>query len=144
MYTQILGLLNLETPAEIETFLQDTLIKLGLPVHGSGSSYAFIAENFEQRSEEICDVHNAADYKLLSALFTVAHYKTYQENLYPLAATTELKLEQTRIVGEILATQAQETIDKKFGKDYAQKNPHVFSNILNTFRCVYMSMQDKK
>lgn len=62
-----------------------------------------------------------------------------------MSSHTELEkiLPITETTSRILLEQSLSLIEEKFGPDYAKKNPHVLSNVLNTHRSVYLSLQEK-
>ena len=50
--------------------------------------------------------------------------------------------ETSRIAGTLLETSVT-LLNKQFGPNYAKTNPNVLSNVLNTHRSVYLSLQTK-
>ncbi len=61
----------------------------------------------------------------------------------PSSQKTNAILDKTETISAILLDQSIALISSKFGADYAKTNPHVLSNVLNTHRSVYLSLQEK-
>lgn len=135
-------LLPLTDLSEIKDFLMDTCTELELNDRGSRDSalYELRAKHWEEEAQQATDADYAVKCQVMAALFTIADYKVNQQTVED--KHSEEALKKICDTGDLLATKAQETIDRKFGKNYSQKNPHVFSTVLNTFRTAYISVHE--
>lgn len=74
-------------------------------------------------------------YKILKSEYT--HYQDKYE------ANVDLLVDETARVSKTLLETSIKLLNAKFGDNYARTNPNVLSNVLNTHRSVYLSLQTK-
>jgi hypothetical protein len=146
-----MGLLHLEHKTELIALINERYEKHGLNKAVSSKLFTskYIEETFQMlrrryESSLVVDIYTLPGKSPSPPKHNHLDDLPRVEDIKPLnQKELEKVIAETARISATLVTQSIALLTKQFGDNYAKTNPNVLSNVLNTHRSVYLSLQTK-